>query len=134
MAVDSTITPLDSLVVNGFVHRFEDVGTVDLTQINLTAGTTYAFLVEGAEHNAGTMADPLVGIFSGDLSQLLTVQDDSGTSLDPTLDFTPLTSGRYVVGVIDYGGLGGTYGIGVFTIDPKPVTHHTLPFGDVRSG
>jgi len=104
MADDSNVTPLDSLVVSSFVHRIETPGQVDLTTVDLTGGTTYAFIVEGADHNAGTMADPIVGIFSNDLSQLLGVQDDSPSSLDPILDFTPLSSGRYVVGVTDYNG------------------------------
>jgi hypothetical protein len=124
----------DPVEVNAPVERALAPDSVDLTTIDLTAGTTYRFIVEGADHCAGTLPDPIVGVFSGDLSQLLTAQDDSPNSLDPVLDFTPSVSGSYIVGVADFNGGGGTYNMAVFTVDPDPHTGYVLNFGDVKSG
>lgn len=124
---------LDPIAVNASAERALAPDTVDLTAINLAAGATYAFIVGGADHGE-TLPDPVIGVFSSDLSQLLAVQDDSPYSLDPVLDFTPVTSGTYVVAVTDITGLGDTYSIAVFQVDPNPPERPHINFGDAKSG
>jgi hypothetical protein len=86
--------------------------SVDLHEVDLIGGVTYAFLAAGSTEGGGTLHDPVMGVFSSDFKTAFTVQDNSILSLDPLILFTaPAT---------------GTYGIAVASAEPGHVGSYHL--------
>jgi len=76
--------------------------------ISLTAGTQYTINLEGAETSAGTLNDPLLGIYDS-VGSFLSSDDDSGTGLNSSLVFTPQSTDTYYIAANAYSDGTGSY-------------------------
>ncbi len=86
----------------------------DWFRVNLAAGQAYTFDLEGALSGQGSLTTPVVTLYDA-LGQ--SVDQEAGTqSGDPSLTFTPQTSGVYYVAASSGGATGGTGD--VLTTDP----------------
>ena len=90
-------------------------GDRDWFAVDLDAGKTYRFDLEGSTTGAGTQFDPYLrgihdehGIFVTG-----TTDDDSGTGVDSRVTFTPTTRGTYYVAAGARGDKKGTYTLSV---------------------
>ena len=66
----------------------------DWFRVDLEAGKTYQFDLEGADGGRGTLADTLLGFFDGSGS-LISTNDDGPENLDSQLVATPTATGTY---------------------------------------
>jgi serralysin len=82
-------------------------GEVEWYQAQLTAGH-HTVSVYGASSRGGTLHDPAVVVFDQN-GNVVAQQDDSGASLDPTLQFNASYTGTYYIAVTDFTGGTGTY-------------------------
>ena len=104
-----------SVNVGGSVTgEIEIEGDIDYIAVELEAGVTYQFDLEGQYTNSGTLVDPLLlGIFNGSNIRLAAPDDDGGVATNSRIIFTPTVSGTYYVAASHYDNLGsvdtGTY-------------------------
>ena len=91
----------------------------DWFAVELTAGRTYRFDLEGAPTDAGTLADPyLYGIYDSSGTIIAgTTDDNSGTDHNSQVNFTPTTGGTYYVSAGPVGNGTGTYTLSVLDTD-----------------
>jgi serralysin len=87
--------------------RIDARGEIDLYQVQLTAGQ-HTVSVHGASSGGGTLHDPAVIVYDQN-GNVVSYQDDSSGSLDPTLHFNASSAGTYYIGVTDLYGGTGTY-------------------------
>ena len=107
-------------------------GDKDWFAVDLEAGKTYQFDLEGSSTDAGSLHDPLLwGVYDSDGDKIAgTFDDDGGTGRNSRLFFTPTESGTYYVeagynlfthyvqGSFDlYSGVEGTYTLSVRDTD-----------------
>lgn len=99
----------------------ETVTDADWFRINVAAGT-YRFEARGSSTNDGSLADPVVNLYSAS-GVLLRSDDDSGTGLNASLTYTFATSGTYYIGVTspDTFGASGTYKVQAYSLTPGAV-------------
>ncbi|WP_374244342.1 M10 family metallopeptidase C-terminal domain-containing protein, partial [Zoogloea sp.] len=90
---------------------------VDWWRVNLTAGTSYAFRLDGAA--SGGIPDPLITLFNASGDELDS-DDDSGAGLNASLIYTPDTSGTYYLAAEALDGAIGAY---VIAAGAAPVLH-----------
>ncbi len=74
--------------------ELEETGDRDWFQVQLVAGRTYTFNMEGAPTNAGTLTDPFLVLRDAN-GAFISQDDNSGTSDNARITFTPTTSGTY---------------------------------------
>lgn len=80
----------------------------DWISIQLTAGTTYTFDLQGKSSDAGTLADGFLVLRDAD-GNFVSQDDDSGTGTDARLTFSPNSTATYFITVRTFGAEGGTY-------------------------
>ena len=93
----------------------------DWFAVELVAGRTYQFDLEGAPTGRGTVGDPwLEGIYDAFGSLIPdTTDDNSGMGKNSRVIFTPSTSGTYYVSAADVEGDTGTYTLSVRDVTPE---------------
>lgn len=93
----------------------DDAADSDWYKVTLTAGTTYGIRLNGAPTKRGTLADPiLTGLFdSAGVYIPDTFVDDTSSSLNAKLFYTPTTTGTYYVAADGYDRFTGTMRLSV---------------------
>jgi len=92
----------------------------DFYSVNLAAGVTYSFDLEGYYTGAGTLRDPYIfGIYDSAGNRISPSDDDSGVGLNSRLLFTPSETGIYSISVGGYYYYTGTYTLSVDYVLPK---------------
>ena len=107
----------------------------DWFAVQLVAGKTYQFDLEGSATGAGTLRDPcLRGIHDSNGNLIgATYDDDSGTSWNSRVTFAPTESGTYYVSASSFGNVAGTYALSVRETDDDFLAS-TRTAGTVTSG
>ena len=102
---------------------------MDWIRVELVAGRTYQFDLQGAPSGMGTLADTFLrrirdanGVKSVGDGQHRTYNDDFGGSRDSRVTFTPTESGTYYVEVSGDRDETGTYTLTVADVTPTPQT------------
>ena len=114
--------------------EIESAGDEDWFAVELAAGTTYRFDLEGSASGDGTLADPYLRGIHDSTGKLIggTANDDGGTGLNSRVSITPTESGTYYVSA-KANGLGtGTYRLSVTADDDYP--DHASTTGTVAVG
>ncbi len=102
-----TLTAL-STTGAGVAANISSAGEEDWFVSNLTAGVTYVFSLEGAATGSGTLADPVLKLYASTGSMLWT-SDDGGIGKNSLINFTPTSSGSYVLSVTGFNSATGSY-------------------------
>ena len=98
----------------------------DYFRVDLEAGKTYQFDLEGADSGRGTLVDPFLSLYDGSATFLL-VDDDSGTDLNSQMVYTAASAGaHYLRATTGAANLTGTYTLSVRDITPMLSTDATL--------
>ena len=93
--------------------EIETVGDEDWFAVTLTGGVTYQFDLEGSPTGAGSLSDPLLGLYDAS-GNFITFDDDGGVDTNSQLSYTASTGGTYFVAAAGFGGLfTGTYTVSV---------------------
>ena len=101
-------------------------GDYDYFRVDLEAGKTYQFDLEGADSGRGTLVDPFLSLYDGSATFLL-VDDDSGTNLNSQMVYNSASAGaHYLRAASGTGNLTGTYTLSVRDITPMLSTDATL--------
>ena len=101
---------LGRVEVGGSVTGTIDWGSdEDWFAVELTAGTTYLFDLEGSDTEAGTLSDPLFRLYNSQ-GNLIGSNDDGGVYLNSQLSFTAEETGTY------YAAAGAFEDIGSYTL------------------
>ncbi|MEO1555361.1 MAG: M10 family metallopeptidase [Pseudomonadota bacterium] len=120
-AIDGIATTNTMAVGDTFSGTLSENGDEDWVAINLNAGETYEFALDG-----GTLSDPLVRLFDANGNQVA-ANDDGGPGLFSLLEYEPITSGTYYVVADAFSTQTGTYTLTVTdgTATPPPPTPAT---------
>lgn len=105
------------------VGQLDTADDIEWFSVQLNAGETYTFNVEGQATGAGSLGDPMIFIMDEQANELAR-DDDGGYGLNSSLSFTPEVSGGYAVGVSSFGTESGDYLIslsGTASTAPAPV-------------
>ena len=103
-------------------------GDVNLHSLSLTAGTKYAFAVDGI-----SLADPCVEVLDG-AGTTVAFDDDGGAGQNAYLVFTPSTSGTYFLAARDSGNNGlGSYSARVWQLPTVSISNATVIEGNTAS-
>ena len=98
----------------------------DWFRVDLEAGKTYQFDLEGADSGRGTLVDPFLSLYDGSATFLL-VDDDSGTNLNSQMVYKAASAGaHYLRATTGAANLTGTYTLSVRDITPMLSTDATL--------
>ena len=101
-------------------------GDYDYFRVDLEAGKTYQFDLEGADSGRGTLVDPFLSLYDGSATFLL-VDDDSGTNLNSQMVYNAASAGaHYLRATTGAANLTGTYTLSVRDITPMLSTDATL--------
>ncbi len=106
-------TPVSSTLTLGTekVGSVDFIGDADLYTVNLTAGVTYGFSIDGT-----TLIDPYLEILNSAGSVIVT-DDDSGAGPNAYLTYTPTSSGTYYLAARESGNNAtGTYSARIWQI------------------
>ena len=127
-AVESTGTTGTVAVGGSATGEIETAGDKDWFAVELVAGRTYRFDLEGAPNGHGTLADTFLrrildaqGNKSIGDGQHRTYNDDFEGSRDSQVTFTATESGRYYVEASGDRDERGTYTLTVTDVTPEPV-------------
>ncbi|MBL4639641.1 MAG: pre-peptidase C-terminal domain-containing protein, partial [Kordiimonadaceae bacterium] len=91
-------TDLSIDVGGSAMGNIEEEGDIDYYAVELIAGVTYQFDLEGGQTGSGTLDDPFFeGLFDASNSRVSPDNDDGGLSTNSRIIFTPTTSGRYFI-------------------------------------
>ena len=89
----------------------------DRFRVDLEAGKTYRFDLEGEPTGGGTLEDSFLGLYDGSGTSL--TDDDSGENLNSRITHTPATGGAYYLVAAAADGFGtGTYTLSVRDVTP----------------
>ncbi|CAB1367792.1 S8 family serine peptidase [Denitratisoma oestradiolicum] len=98
---------------------------VDLYSISLTAGTTYAFTIDGS-----TLTDPYLELLNSD-GATLDFDDDNGSGLNAYLAFTPSSSGTYYLAARESGNNAtGSYSVRAWQLPTVSIDSSAATEGD----
>ena len=101
-------------------------GDYDYFRVDLEAGKTYQFDLEGADSGRGTLVDPFLSLYDGSATFLL-ADDDSGTNLNSQMVYKAASAGaHYLRATTGAANLTGTYTLSVRDITPMLSTDATL--------
>lgn len=104
-------TTTDTLISGDtFSGSLDTTADQDWISIQLTAGTTYTFDLQGKSSDGGTLADGFLVLRDAD-GNFVSQDDDSGTGTDARLTFTPSSTANYFITVRTFGAEGGTYAL-----------------------
>ena len=114
-----TTTPGTVAVGGSARGTIETGGDQDWFAVELVAGRTYVFDLQGSETGDGTLVNPyLRGIHDADGALISgTNNDDGGTGRNSRVTFTPTEDGTYYVAAGGYGTEEGTYALTVTRTD-----------------
>jgi Domain of unknown function (DUF4214) len=96
----NTVATLGVLNIGGTVTG--NIGIADdrdWFRVQLVAGRTYRFDLEGRDTGRGTLPDPFLGIIDANGALLHALDDDDGIGLNANLIFTPSSGGFYYLAV-----------------------------------
>jgi hypothetical protein len=121
------IGPIDvtgTFSVQGSLDTPPDEPDVDFFRFSATPDAEVIANDEGADTGAGTLPDPLLGLFDAGCN-LLAVNDDSGGTLNSRLRFEVPPDGVFILAGtsfadFDFTGAGGSSGTYLLTIAPAP--------------
>ncbi|PCI63652.1 MAG: hypothetical protein COB37_04280 [Kordiimonadales bacterium] len=119
-------------VGSSYVGFFEVDDDIDYIAVELVAGVTYQFDLEGSATSSGTLQDPLLlGIFNGSNSLVSAASgsiDDGGVGLNSRIIFTPTVSGTYFVSARSFANNPGEgTDVGRYTLFVDTVEDSTRP-------
>ena len=98
----------------------------DYFRVDLEAGKTYQFDLEGADSGRGTLVDPFLSLYDGSATFLL-ADDDSGTNLNSQMVYNAASAGaHYLRATTGAANLTGTYTLSVGGETPMLSTDATL--------
>ena len=106
----------------GNIKNLDDA--YDWFRVDLEAGKTYQYDLEGVDTSRGMLDDPYLGLFDGSGTSLFD-DDDDGTGLNSRITHTPATGGTYYLGAARAGTSAGTY-----TLSVRDITLPTLSIAD----
>jgi len=111
-------------------------GDHDWYAVSLLAGNTYTINLQGSATSHGTLSDPLIyGIYTSTSSYVSgTYADDTATSADSQLVFSPTSSGTYFIDATGYGSNTGTYTLSVSSPTSTDLPASTATTGSVSVG
>lgn len=111
MADDYTASNAGRIIIGlpvfGNIELFDDI---DPFAVELVAGRTYRFDMQGVATGRGTLQDPLFSLFSDTGTVMLAEDDDSGLGLDASFNYTATRTGAHILLAASYSGA-GTYQI-----------------------
>ena len=121
------IGPIDvtgTFSVQGSLDTPPDEPDADFFRFSATPGAQVVANDEGADTGAGTLPDPLLGLFDAGCN-LLALNDDSGGTLNSRLRFEVPPDGVFILAAtsfpdFDFTGAGGSSGTYLLTISPAP--------------
>ncbi|MGC1494902.1 MAG: pre-peptidase C-terminal domain-containing protein [Sulfitobacter sp.] len=108
------------VVGQSIVNTIDVSGDNDWFGINLVAGQTYQFSLNGSSVGGGTLSDPLLRLYSGS-GLYITVDDDGGPGLNSLLTFTATSSGTFYISAQAYVNQAGVGGTGTYTLSVQAV-------------
>ncbi len=108
----------------GNIENLDDA--YDWFRVDLEAGKTYQFDLEGVDTSRGMLDDPYLGLFDGSGTSLFD-DDDDGTGLNSRITHTPATGGTYYLGAARAGTSAGTY-----TLSVREIPSVTLSIADAE--
>ena len=108
----------------GNIENLDDA--YDWFRVDLEAGKTYQFDLEGVDTSRGMLDDPYLGLFDGSGTSLFD-DDDDGTGLNSRITHTPATGGTYYLGAARAGTSAGTY-----TLSVRDIPSVTLSIADAE--
>jgi len=101
-------TTSDTALAAGSFVSTSHTGASRRFSINLVAGYSYTFDLEGEPTGRGTMADPILTLLSPQGTQL-DRNDDTASSLNSRITYRATTTGTYYLVVSDFDSVGGSY-------------------------
>ena len=110
---DDTTTTGEVDVGGSVTGNIDFSGDRDWFAVELDAGQTYRFDLEGEDTGRGSLRDPyLRGIYDADGNEIPdTRNDDGGEGDNARVTFTPDADGTYYVAAAAFGYLDGTYAL-----------------------
>ena len=105
---DTAADPIPLIAGEQVVGQVQNASDIEWFQVQLDAGQTYTFDVQGQATNAGTLGDPLAILMDAELNEVAR-DDDGGVGLDSSLTFTPQTTGGYLLSVSSFGSESGDF-------------------------
>jgi Ca2+-binding RTX toxin-like protein len=116
---NDTTAPYGQVAVGGSsTGHLESAGDRDWFRVTLTAGVTYVFDLRGAPSNSGTLSNPYLYLYNS-AGNLITFDDDGGSSYDSQITYSATASGTYYLGAATYNdAASGTYRLSVGMTDP----------------
>lgn len=92
-------TSLSVELGSSITGTIESEGDVDFIAVELEAGVTYQFDLEGSRTGQGTLLDPfLTGVFDSNGASVAGENDDGGLVTNSRILYTPAVSGTYYIG------------------------------------
>lgn len=107
-------------------------GDTDVFNVDLVAGRTYYFELEGSPTGGGTLPDGIVSLYRA--GALLASNDDGGVGLNARLVFTAAQTGIYQVEADGFGSNIGTYTLRAFEDDQRNTAEGTGTTGHIDTG
>jgi len=100
------------VVISGdtFEGRLANGTDHDFVRIELQAGVSYTFELNGADTEGGTLVDPVLSLRNAN-GGLIVSNDDGGTVFDPSITYIPTVSGSYYLEASTDQTSGGTYSL-----------------------
>lgn len=110
----SSDTPGQITVGGAVTGTIESAGDTDGFNVKLQAGMTYKFALYGTESGFGSLGNPVIRLLNSDMTEVGR-NDNGGDGLESLLNFTPGTTGTYLVLVDGYSSNTGSYRLTVST-------------------
>ena len=107
-------------------------GDADWFRVDLEAGKTYQFDLEGPFNGRGTLEDPLLKLFESGVR--IALNDDSGAAFDSKIIHTPPAVGTYYLEAIEAGEGVSSVTTGTYTLSVREIPPCTLNTGDIWCG
>ena len=98
--------------------RCHPAGDFDRFRVDLEAGKTYQFDLEGAPTGRGTLEDPFLRLLDGTGNEQLALDDDDGTDVNSKIVYTATATGAHYLEARSVIPGGGTYTLSVRDITP----------------
>ena len=117
--LDSTVTSATLAAGATTTGSIDFAGDADWYRITLAASHVYRFTLQGAASANGTLADPLLRLANSAGTQLA-LNDDSGSTLDSTIEFSAAQGGTYYLSAQAFGSNAGTYLLGATDLSAGP--------------
>ncbi|MCA8932948.1 MAG: PPC domain-containing protein [Rhodospirillaceae bacterium] len=119
------------MVPGQITGNLENGNDEDWFAVQLNAGQTITISLEGQPTNAGSLSDPLLGVYDGYGNQI-DRNDDGGQGFNSLLTFTAPQSGTYFLGAGSFGNNAGTYMMRV--TGQQPVVQDDFPSNPQTNG